>query len=778
MTRGKLSDICYLSMVLIILLSVCLIGVDHANAGDEGEIIVMFDENWMSQELPGDGVVDEPLPIHWHARHTLDEELLIDLLFQVPGTSGWESMVMGLENSGTWIWYMEDPFIPNGEGYRLKVVAYTSSYRSAENISSFTLNIFNPCSPSVKLLSTLDDVEISGDVLLRWGVIDEDTPDHLIGINIFISYIGGGNYSLIYGNVENLGECYLRTEEHPNSRYCRLKIIATDEGMRTGEVQSPLFSIFNNHPPEASLLRPEGGRTLRGSINISWISEDLEDGEADLRVSLYYRPIGSSSWVVIMELAPNRGFYIWNTSDVQPSGDGLLLRLEVYDRQGLCSPVEVIRFWVYTDETDILVDIRYPVSSVRDRITIEWDYNNAFLQLSEELILTIRHRIEGTVWGDIYNGMATEKNMSMEFTLEDDGIHYFQLEVRDRSDASIHDIKEIGPITVYHEEPPMMHVRAAPPEDTIIHGNLRFNLSGFDRNGEQVHFIGYYRVQGDSWIEFDRCPGGIKVVLEWDTSSLPPGRYEVRLIVYDRSIYNLSTSTIKGPYFIGSDTSAGVYIFDDDQGTEGRSWSGTVLLAIILVLMIAIIGMAGRAMYRRRKRLVHGDLDLIPMDRKMIQVYLKMLRPEGDLDRLLPAYNGFLGSTFDISSCSKGNVIEREEDLDRIIDMAGNFDLGEITDEDLRSYSVLGVPSNASSDTIRSTYISFVKKFHPDRFHNSDPHLYNMAAEQIRMKNRARSALLDPARRALIDRRLRDEEGSIIRNSSLKTMDELKNLRR
>jgi curved DNA-binding protein CbpA len=91
---------------------------------------------------------------------------------------------------------------------------------------------------------------------------------------------------------------------------------------------------------------------------------------------------------------------------------------------------------------------------------------------------------------------------------------------------------------------------------------------------------------------------------------------------------------------------------------------------------------------------------------------------------------------------------------------------------------VLGVHRDAGPKEIKKAYLGFVKRYHPDKLVGKDKKLIHSAQEELRRKNRARSILMDPQKRTLVDKMVRENEGGRIRDLSIKSMDELKNLGR
>jgi DnaJ-domain-containing protein 1 len=153
-------------------------------------------------------------------------------------------------------------------------------------------------------------------------------------------------------------------------------------------------------------------------------------------------------------------------------------------------------------------------------------------------------------------------------------------------------------------------------------------------------------------------------------------------------------------------------------------------------------------------------------------------RREGSLnERLLPALGGTSGRIWltDSYDGTKGTLIldSAESELMEMFDPDAVKDIGP---SDLDSYKVLGVSQTAGPEEIRNAYIRHVKMFHPDRFPGPDRPIQKRALEELKKKNRARMILMDPPKRALLDRMIRDDENRVIRDSAVKSVNQLREL--
>ena len=102
------------------------------------------------------------------------------------------------------------------------------------------------------------------------------------------------------------------------------------------------------------------------------------------------------------------------------------------------------------------------------------------------------------------------------------------------------------------------------------------------------------------------------------------------------------------------------------------------------------------------------------------------------------------------------------EDILAILGQDINID---IKNDDLKSYSMLGVTERATDDEIIRAHREFARRYHPDKFNSLNDNLRMKAEEEMKRRNRAKEILLDPMKRAVLDKRLRDDSTALIRRN-------------
>ncbi|MCX6661424.1 MAG: PKD domain-containing protein [Euryarchaeota archaeon] len=83
-------------------------------------------------------------------------------------------------------------------------------------------------------------------------------------------------------------------------------------------------------PPQVTLLYPNGGEELYGTIAIQWSASDDSAMDLNGSILLEYSPDNGNIWMPIASNQNNTGVYLWNTSEI-PNGDQYLISVTVFD---------------------------------------------------------------------------------------------------------------------------------------------------------------------------------------------------------------------------------------------------------------------------------------------------------------------------------------------------------------------------------------------------------------------------------------------------------------
>ncbi|MBN1539535.1 MAG: DnaJ domain-containing protein [Candidatus Thermoplasmatota archaeon] len=764
-------------LAFLIFLIFTVIPVKGAEMRYDENIIVGFDEYFMEQELGPERNVTGDLPIHWYARDPGGTVLFIDLFIGSVEGGEWVPIVENNDNSGTYIWDLEDPSVPDGD-HILKVIAHNIDGYYSYNVSSFWFHVHNPKRPDVTLTTNLTGGEFSGKVKIEWDVLDLDHSRYLISSRVSISPDDGLTFQQIFEYPEDPGLCILDTMDLKDGDRYRLRVDVEDpDGLKDLDI-SGRFYIFNNIRPEVNLTSPPEGAGIFETVRIEWDSFDRNDGRDSLRVDLWYVTVHDGGRYDIQKGAHNSGSYDWNTTDVVKGPQGHRIFIQLIDPVGARSGVDDVLVWIYRMGDPLILNPSYPTGTVTDNITLTWETYKPALVISEELVLMVYHRKPGSVSEEVVGPLHDTGSYSIDVSSGPDGTHHVRMILMDPLRSWIYDELVVGGINVYHEKEPQMLIRGAPANGTNMTGMVVFDVAGFDGNGDILTYMGLCRLKGGEWTVFDVAYGGYRQKLVLNTTDVHPGEYEVRIAVYDRSRYNLSTSRTLGPYYLRDNrTPAMDPLSDDDEKHSPVVIVVIVALSLLLLMIVAVLVFIVR---RDRKSQREGKIGTPVFDREHAPPYIMRTQVNTFSRRSLPSIGSSSAGRWGPMENDGGMVssVDNMAYTDEYLEMLDPDLVDDVTEGDLDSYQILGVGTDASESEIKAAYREFVKRFHPDRFAARETLMFRKAEDEIRKRNRAKAILLDPGKRAVLDRMLRDSEAAIIRKYSVKSLQQLRNLRK
>ncbi|MGA1848408.1 MAG: J domain-containing protein [Thermoplasmatota archaeon] len=743
---------------------------------DDPSIIVRFDNEGLRKQMSPDLNLTEPITILWYARHTNGIVLWIDILLIHRNKPVTYTLAKGINNTGAFLWSLRNPSVEDADDYFLKIFAYTSVMHYSANVTDFTFTVYHKKCPRIESISLPAGEEYSGEMEVRWKVKDPDTSPYLISSEVLLSNDGGEDLYLVYSFREDPGCCLIDTRRFENGYKYRIEIRARDDDGLKGSRMSQVFSIYNNHIPGVNFVSHEDGGRIGPGTNISWSAADSEEGSAALLVDLWYVVRSTGERVNLLSRAANMGYFVMRNESIVPSGEGHLLGVQVEDSRGALSYRDVIEVWSFGDGDEIFLQPVFTRLPVDESFRVVWDTYLPAEKLASELLLTVHHRRPGQDW-DVYQRDLPDLG---EFTLDtadlSEGAHSLRLVLADPLDPTISDELLIENIQVSHYRKPEMLVRECPGAGSYVGAEVEFTVVAYDPNGDPLGYLGYYEEPGGEWTLFDSAHGGSKHTLRWNTTDLEPGSYLVRIVVYDGSFHNLSESRTVGPYLIYDTQWRSSYWAGSGQKENDDQPLLLVLISILGLIMVTLV-VFGFFYIRSRKKLGRDDMKKVGLSPAYSNAFFSR-KGEGQLnERLLPAPGGTSGRTWlsDSDDGSRGTIIldTAEQELLEMFDPDIVTDIGP---SDLDSYMVLGVSSTAGSEEIRNSYLRHVRMFHPDRFPGSDRPIQKRALEELKKKNRAKTILLNPQKRALLDRMIREDETRAIRGSSVKSVDQLRML--
>lgn len=122
----------------------------------------------------------------------------------------------------------------------------------------------------------------------------------------------------------------------------------------------------NAHAPEVTVISPNGGESLFGTVMVKWLATDPDSGQtASLTVSILYSPDDGKTWTAVASDESNDGAYDWDVAGLSER-DLYLVRVKASDGDGLCA----------SDESDLNFAIQHSIVIV-DQTGKSWDITHA-----------------------------------------------------------------------------------------------------------------------------------------------------------------------------------------------------------------------------------------------------------------------------------------------------------------------------------------------------------------------------------------------------------------
>jgi len=209
--------------------------------------------------------------INWTATDNAGVDT-IDIAYSTDGGANYTDIAVGEANDGTYTWTIPDDPSTN---CRVKVVAHDVAGLTGEDESdaNFTIEL-DTADPTVTVTAP-DGGETWGvgfDYEIRWNAIDNVGVTE---IDIYYSTDGGANYTDIAVGEANNGT-YTWTVPNDQSTTCKVKVVAHDAALNTGEDESDAnFTIADTEDPVVTVTAPTEGATFTtATITVSGTATD------------------------------------------------------------------------------------------------------------------------------------------------------------------------------------------------------------------------------------------------------------------------------------------------------------------------------------------------------------------------------------------------------------------------------------------------------------------------------------------------------------------------
>ncbi|MFW9991145.1 MAG: fibronectin type III domain-containing protein [Candidatus Odinarchaeota archaeon] len=259
-----------------------------------------------------------PVTIRWYASDPDGDSLTYNVYYW--DNSSWVELATGLTKMS---YSLDTATLTDGTGYKIRVVASDGSL-TAEDESDETFGIDNtqPQPPIVTVISPNGgETFTSGSTAtISWTASDPNGDS----LTYDVYYKDASFWNLIAPGVTGTSYAW-DTTGLPGGTTYKVRVVASD-GSLTGEDQSDgYFTIHVNHPPSVTVISPNGGESLHGTVAVSWTASDPDDDS--LTYNVYYWD--NSSWVELATGVTGTDFS-WDTTGLS-NGDYYRIRVVASD---------------------------------------------------------------------------------------------------------------------------------------------------------------------------------------------------------------------------------------------------------------------------------------------------------------------------------------------------------------------------------------------------------------------------------------------------------------
>ncbi|MBI4721630.1 MAG: hypothetical protein HY769_01260 [Candidatus Stahlbacteria bacterium] len=305
--------------------------------------------------------------VKWTAQSVTGNPLTIDLYLTPDYGATWDTLIMGLPNTGTYQWTTTNTV----DGfYRLLVYAKDSLTIGSDLSDEFVINNSGNGQPKIQIISPNGGENFYGIKPIQLLCRDPD-GDTLLYVNLKYSNNGSdGPFIKIVDNILNTGTYNWNTANFPSGDNCFILAEISDGVLDTFDLSDLRFSVINLHPQNNAQHDSGGCSTTR--IYVETIRPDSLTGHEyevrfknpDRETIFPYKAIYTYDVYDITLNTPvilGHSFMVSMDKslcvDYSPMFDGLSLRTEVLIDDSTFSPdsIKVVQ-GVYADSLGLIAD--------------------------------------------------------------------------------------------------------------------------------------------------------------------------------------------------------------------------------------------------------------------------------------------------------------------------------------------------------------------------------------------------------------------------------------
>ncbi|MFW9856219.1 MAG: S8 family serine peptidase [Candidatus Thorarchaeota archaeon] len=291
-------------------------------------------------------------------------------------------------------------------------------------------------------------------------------------------------------------------------------------------------------PPTVLVTYPNGGELVKGTITITWIANDPDNGS--LTFSVYYW--NGTAWIALASSITTT-FFNWNTSSLI-DGDFYKIRVIVHDGKFQSEDDSNTPFMIDNAADPPTIQLTYPNGgeTLSGTVTITWSASDPN---GDELVY-ILYYWNGNRWVLIKTGITTS-SYDWDTTSRPNGTFYRIKVMTSDSLFTVEDESD-APFRLENPHAPLIAV-TSPNGGETVSGTVTITWTASDQDANPLTFELYYW-DGATWKEI--TSGISTTTYVWDTTNVLDGDfYQIKVIVSDGALENEDISD--GSFTIDND---------------------------------------------------------------------------------------------------------------------------------------------------------------------------------------------------------------------------------
>ncbi len=283
--------------------------------------------------------------INWTVGEGNIAEDPIDISYSLDGGESWITIKNDTANTGSYLWTIPKNAMVDYPVSNVKVnVSCTNKDGFTGYGYSVPFTIFENRLPKVEVLRPYEGMQVvrGQTYTISWEA-DDEVPLPQRPIVISISTDGGASWKVIDQNVRNEGSYLWKVDAKPGN--ATINVTCIDSNQHQGWGHSEVFKVLRENPLNLSLNPDNESFYSRDSINLTWDSPPLIEGEQ--RILINFTGDDGESWSTLEEINEDRNYSVIRLP-FETSSD-CKFKLTIYDSEDVLYKIDSKKFSVFPE---------------------------------------------------------------------------------------------------------------------------------------------------------------------------------------------------------------------------------------------------------------------------------------------------------------------------------------------------------------------------------------------------------------------------------------------